>query len=75
MTHTNVLVELEQVKQAYSVDEETAGPTGLLVRLVQEASDPREAQRLLHGLRESLCGTLSISVMGGQVFLRRPYDG
>ena len=75
MTHTNVLVELEQVKQAYNIDEETTGATGLLIRLVQEASDPQEAHRLLCGLKESLNGTVNLSTMGGDVLLRRPYDG
>ena len=75
MTHTNVLVELEHPKQAYNIDEQTHGPTGLLIMLVQEASDPQEAHRLLSGLRETLQGTVNASVSGGEVFLRRPYDG
>ena len=75
MTHTNVLVELEQLKQEYGIDEQTPGPTGLLIQLVQEASDPQEAHRLLAGLQGTLVGTLNASVSGGAVFLRRPYDG
>ena len=75
MTHTNVLVELEHLKQAYNIDEETHGPTGLLIRLVQEASDPEEAHRLLLGLKGTLVGSVNVSVSGGEVFLRRPYDG
>jgi hypothetical protein len=75
MTHTNVLVELEQLKQAYNIDDRTHGPTGMLVRLVQTASDPQEAHRLLSGLRETLMGTVNVSVTGREVFLRRPYDG
>jgi len=75
MTHTNVLVELEHLKQEYSIDEQTPGPTGLLIQLVQEASDPQEAHRLLAGLHGTLVGTLNASVSGGAVFLRRPYDG
>jgi hypothetical protein len=75
MTHTNVLVELEQLKQTYNIDEETSGPTGLLIKLVQEASDPQEACRLLGGLKGTLMGTINVSVLGGEVILRRPYDG
>jgi hypothetical protein len=61
--------------EAHSLSADDTGVEGLLIRLIDTATDPQEAQRYLNGLRQHLRGDVSVSFARGDVLFRTPYSG
>ena len=61
--------------QEHNLSADTHGVEGLLIQLINSATDPAEAQRYLTGLKQHLRGDVSVSVLSGDVLFRAPYNG
>ena len=75
MPHTRIQEQLTALMEAHSLSADDTGVEGLLIRLIDTATDPQEAQRYLTGLSQHLRGDVSVSLVQGDVLFRTPYSG
>ena len=75
MPYTRIQEQLTALMEAHSLSADDTGVEGLLIRLIDTATDPQEAQRYLTGLKQHLRGDVSVSVLSGDVLFRAPYNG
>jgi hypothetical protein len=75
MPHTRIQEQLTALMEAHSLSADDTGVEGLLIRLIDTATDPQEAQRYLNGLSQHLRGDVSVSLVQGDVLFRTPYSG
>ncbi len=75
MPYTRIQEKLMDLMQEHSLSADTPGVEGLLIQLINSATDPAEAQRYLIGLKQHLKGDMSVSIVSGDVIFRAPYSG